>query len=707
MKLTELWNKLDLLQQRRSFKQIASAVVVLLAVAILGTIVVMANSPGAIDVVQERIAARSERFAAQVLRPNPFEQYQATFDDILVMASEGSGIASLAAGTALIVACACVVIWLGVGITYLGLAAIALLVGFPLTLIQATKTIGAIILGLTPLTLLFVSLMQLLRLCLSPGLPILAVARNVLAEAVRMKISLVFIVMVLLLLSLVPQLQAENQQLRYRIQQWMQYGTGLPYIMLALLTVFLSAATVTFEQRDRIIWQTMTKPIRASSYLFGKWLGVMGLNLVMIVVVGAGTFLFTEYLRRQPASDEIAYMVRADGVATRGRPDLMTVDRWLLETQVLVARKGVTAVPYALSPERIEEFEKAIDELAEQRIERIRLETPEMIIDQNVRKRILEEVDQEVLSQLRTIPRGGYRQFYVSGLGPLYQKLVKEMEAIEPLLEERADRLMREAGVEVTRDLTSPERLRFIDMAIGELTNEGIRPNRPAMTLRYKVHSGSDMPGVIYILYFNINGQEFRREVALGQMQSVEIEADLIGLSPDQDTLHITVYNSPDSPYSVSIPPDGLEVLMPAGSYVLNFLRVLAVMWLKLGFLAAMTIAASTVVSFPVACLMAFVMLFAAETSVGLAEALDFYYKPGHPRYEWWRAPFYYLGLPITWTFKWYAELKPTDSLVSGRILPWIALGKGTLFLVFWSLVALVIGVNVFKRRELALYSGH
>ncbi|MGP1346447.1 MAG: hypothetical protein ACTS3F_07250 [Phycisphaerales bacterium] len=707
MKVAKLWNTLDLLQQRRSFKLICTGVLAAIAVIALVSVIVAANSPGTIERVQERMAERGERAALQSIRPDPIERYRAAFDDVLLLAADGSGVATLATATALALAGALVVVWLGVGITYLGLALIALGVGFPLTLFEPTRTLGAIVIGVTPLALLFVSLMQLLRLALAPGVPMLAVARNVLAEAVRMKISLVFIVMVLLLLALVPQLLNEDQPLRFRVQQWMQFGTGLSYLIMALLTVFLSAATITFEQRDRIIWQTMTKPIGAISYLAGKWLGVMGLNLVLLTVVGAGVFLFTEYLRRQPANNEIVYMVRDDGVDTRARVDLMTADRRLLETQVLVARTGVEAVPVGLTDQAREQYEQAVEAGLEARIEQIRVDNPEVVIDQGVRDKVRKEVSDELIAQMRTIPRGGVRQFLVSGLGGLYADMIRDFEKIQPILEERADKLMRDAGVPVDRDLGSPDRLRFIEMAIAQLMAEGIQPRRPAVTLRYKINSGSNVPGDIYTIYFNINGDEFRRESALAQMQSVEIEADLIGRSTNEDELLITILNSPENPYSIMVPPEGLDVLMPAGSYLLNYLRVMAVMWLKLGFIAAITIAAGTIVSFPVACLIAFVTLFAAESASGLAEALDFYYKPGSSRYEWWRAPFYYFGTPIAWSFEWYAQLKPTENLVSGRLLPWSALAKGSVFLVVWIVIALGAGVAVFRRRELALYSGN
>jgi hypothetical protein len=103
--------------------------------------------------------------------------------------------------------------------------------------------------------------------------------------------------------------------------------------VLAFLTLAFGVASITGEQRDKVIWQTVTKPVAAWQYLLGKWLGVVGLNAVLLVVASSGIFLFTEYLRNA-AGDR-----RDAGVplARRG----VSEDRFILESRVLTARKSV------------------------------------------------------------------------------------------------------------------------------------------------------------------------------------------------------------------------------------------------------------------------------------------------------------------------------------------------------------------------------
>jgi hypothetical protein len=60
----------------------------------------------------------------------------------------------------------------------------------------------------------------------------------------------------------------------------------------------------------------------------------------------------------------------------------------------------------------------------------------------------------------------------------------------------------------------------------------------------------------------------------------------------------------------------------------------------------------------------------------------------------------------VGWLFRFYAELKPTKSLIDGKLVPWQLVAAATLFLGLWSLVLYAFGVLSFRRRELAIYSG-
>ena len=57
--------------------------------------------------------------------------------------------------------------------------------------------------------------------------------------------------------------------------------------------------------------------------------------------------------------------------------------------------------------------------------------------------------------------------------------------------------------------------------------------------------------------------------------------------------------------------------------------------------------------------------------------------------------------------FSVYADLRPTGRLVDGRLLSWADAARGVSVLAIASTILYFAGVWVFRRRELAIYSGH
>jgi len=654
--------RLDRVQQSMRYKVIASILVAVLGVSAFSAWLVYMNAPQ-----RDQESARTQQETEAEDRPSPQEgeaqpEIGPRFDADALREMLGSRDATLpvAAGVAVSVGLLLAVIWLGVSLTYLGLALAAGIVAAPLTLLEATRGFGQLLIGAVILTASFSILMQALRVAFSGGSPVAAIARNVLAEAVRMKISLVFIVLLIFLLAGLPGFLDESQPLRFRIQSFLQYSVGGAFWVLALMTVFFSVGTVSFEQRDRIIWQTMSKPVRPLQYVFGKWLGVMGLNLVLLSVSASGIFLFTEYLRNLPAQEEVRAYVPAD---PRSGP---SQDRMLLESQVLVARAGAEPNPPEISEE---ELRRNVERQVEEAVSR----------DASLAG------DPKRLSDLRY----GLRQDQI-------KQFAERSRALAP----------------ATRQVFVFEGL------------EEARERNRSLTLRYKVRSGGDNPQRLFRILFRVRGsgfpRDFERQVVLNQTQTLSfypIVRDNRGrvseAIDDQGRLFLEVYNGnpftgQTNPLSIRFPPDGLEILYPAGSYEMNFVRVMAALWVKLGFLAAVGIAASTLVSFPVACLVGLVVLFAAESSGYLMYALQ-EYPFFTPTGEFdvigaiFRAPAY----PIAWVFQTYADLKPTTRLVEGRLVPWGRVFSAAVVIAFWIALTLGIGWAIFRKRELAMYSGH
>ena len=102
-------------------------------------------------------------------------------------------------------------------------------------------------------------------------------------------------------------------------------------------------------------------------------------------------------------------------------------------------------------------------------------------------------------------------------------------------------------------------------------------------------------------------------------------------------------------------------------------------------------------------------MLFAAETAGFLTEGIDIYIGMGEKdgQIDYVRRAISTIASPVAWMFTAYDNIKPGESLVQGRLLSWGTLANGFAIIISWSLAVLFAAWQVFRRRELAIYSGH
>ncbi len=735
MTLRELPSRLNLIQRERAFKIIASIVVVALSVGLFATLAVIANRPGAEAKIAEAAAKVSTApKGMSFIDAGPVGFVRDSIRTALFLLASKGGWMGVATVFGLVTGLILGVIWMGLGLSYFGLLLAGWLVAWPLASFEATRGLGQLLMGIVPLTLIFLTLMQLLRSLFGFSTPTFAIARNLLNEAVRMKVSLVFIVVLLLFLAAVPGMLNDTQPLRYRVQQWLSYGTGLSYGVLALLTVFLSVGTVAFEQRDRVIWQTMTKPVAGWRYVLGKWLGVMGLNAVLLGVTAGGVFLFTEFLRHQPARGEMAFHTLQSGQVTLGNPAAMSEDRRILENQVLVARVGARPEPFTLTPERIdrmakrqaqtsddpgvveadlrremaEEWATRLNEAIERRIMDMQSNNPQFVPTESDRRRLQRETIDQWEFAYRTIQPGSGREFEfdLSRIQKRWQGLQKRYGS---MIEREIDRRITERSIQVPQEDEARAQMREMIAAevIFDWQAAGRLPSIPDLSLRFKVNSGTNDPTALYSVVFILgNGQMFERQVALKAAQTISIPIDAVG---EDGMLTLGIFSQPTNPDPFTFPPDGLEVMYPAGGYQLNFVRVFLVMWVKLGFIAAVAIAAGTFLSFAVACLVSLCILFAAESASFLNEALrDYYFSTDQEgNIDYIAVVVRAVAIPVAWIFRLYSELQPSARLVDGRLISWGELAKAIGILGLWTVGALGCGWLIFRQRELALYSGH
>ncbi len=236
-----------------------------------------------------------------------------------------------------------------------------------------TSRVGRGLIGAAGLGVVFVALLEGLRAGLRFGSGMLGVARTVVDEAIRMKVGMIFIALLLLAVPVLPFVLNPEEPLRYRIQTFLNYSLVTTGVLLSLMTIFLACATLSREISGKQIFTTAVKPISRPRYLLGKWVGITLLNLVLVVVSGAAIYGLTVfYLGNLPANSE--------------------VDRRKVETEVLTARamrKPMPPVP--------------LEKQAAKRVEKQAQENPQQIREygkEEAKARGIENPDDATLMEL-------------------------------------------------------------------------------------------------------------------------------------------------------------------------------------------------------------------------------------------------------------------------------------------------------------------
>jgi len=166
---------------------------------------------------------------------------------------------------------------------------------------------------------------------------ILSIARLTFWEGVRMRIVLVFVVVLIFVVLRLPFALRGDETLAGRLQTFLSYSLGALSIFLSLATVFLACATLSQDIRERSIQLVVTKPVSRFQILLGKWLGVNALNVLLIVLSGLVIYAFAVFIK--------------------SRPEQFTRDRVKLEDVVWTARaaaRPVTPDFEALAREQVE-----------------------------------------------------------------------------------------------------------------------------------------------------------------------------------------------------------------------------------------------------------------------------------------------------------------------------------------------------------------
>ena len=134
-----------------------------------------------------------------------------------------------------------------------------------------------------------------------------AVAINTIKQALRMKVAVVFMILLFVLLPVLGMTTTGDETLKGRLQTFVSYGLSLTSLLLCLLTIIISIYSVTSDIDQKQIYTVVTKPIRRFQLLLGKLLGVLLLDIALLGLFSMIIFIIAIYTPTfgQPSESEL------------------------------------------------------------------------------------------------------------------------------------------------------------------------------------------------------------------------------------------------------------------------------------------------------------------------------------------------------------------------------------------------------------------
>ncbi|MFM7133208.1 MAG: hypothetical protein ACKO0W_02715, partial [Planctomycetota bacterium] len=253
----------------------------------------------------------------------------------------------------------------------------------------------------------------------------------------------------------------------------------------------------------------------------------------------------------------------------------------------------------------------------------------------------------------------------------------------------------------------------------------GLKEAREAgsgLSLRYKFYSGASDPHDTYPVLF-IFGEGDRQSWADRQFIAAQTNVVPVptGAISDDGTLSVRVVNaafdasarSAEAAFRpgetpIAFDPDGLELLHRVGGFGDNFLRAQLVNLLKLSFVGMLAVTCASFLSFPVACLVVFTIFTAGSIAPFLATSIaEYRIRTDKQSVKVLEELIRAIAGATEFSVRAFGEARANGPLVEGRLVPWSLVGKTfALIGIAWSGILLVLGTVIFRRKELAIYSG-
>ena len=390
---------------------------------------------------------------------------------------------------------------------------------------------------------------------------ILAVANNTVKQALRMKIALVFITLLLLILPAMALTASGDGTPKGRLQTIVSYGTSLTSFLLSLLTIFVCIHTVTSDLVQRQVYTVLTKPLHRYQFLLGKFLGASFLNLVLLVLFSAIIYGITEL--------------------APGFMDLTPMQTQELANEFYTARASLIPAEPDVTDE---EVDKEYQNLKNNQV-------LEQYFEGASTKKIKDWLRQRIKLEKGAVDVG--------------QEMLWEFSRVRPL--DPNDQLFVRFKYDVA--VTPPDEQIYSQWVVGD--NRRPESGEPITTPIYATSqhtpSGMRKDPVRTAREFEVPAAVIAEDgyVAVGFL-NVPLNQTVVIFSPERDG------------------GSRIKVLFKASSFLGNYLRGVLIVFFRLTFLVALALLSATFLSFPVAILLCLVVFFTVSISGFVIESFEY-----------------------------------------------------------------------------------
>jgi hypothetical protein len=240
------------------------------------------------------------------------------------------------------------------------------------------------------------------------------------------------------------------------------------------------------------------------------------------------------------------------------------------------------------------------------------------------------------------------------------------------------------------------------------------------IALRYRLHGGGEdehqkFPAMIQYATGKGAGLWELRDWTPGEIYSMNIDPKFI--DPD-GTLRMRIFSAgwdeekkqaAPSPITIFMQDDSLEVMVEDSTFAGNLVSAAVVDGCKIAFLSAIAVVAGSLLSFPIAVLLAFGVFCMATITPFLSSSLAYFLPDQKSGIFVWVFQYVVLAIASTIEFllRGFAARSPSDSLAQGRSITWDALVQTVLTIgLAWTGGVLLLGWLGIRRKEIAVYSG-